>query len=67
MPDTPLRVGNKLYGACGGAFGLDATGNKIVLAIGHDWVIVREQGGILKDVPMLFWGDPDSLRKTRIH
>lgn len=39
----PLRVGDVLYGYCGGFFGRDSYGDKRVEAIGADWVIVRNQ------------------------
>lgn len=36
-----LRVGDKLYGFCGGAFGRDSHDDKRVEAIGSDWVVAR--------------------------
>ena len=42
---VPLRVGDVLYGFCGGAFGRDAYGAKRVEAIGADWVVARKEGG----------------------
>lgn len=41
MTAEPLRVGDTLYGFCGGAFGRDSYGDKRVEAIGADWVVVR--------------------------
>lgn len=43
--DEPLRVGDVLYGFCGGAFGRDSYADKRVEAIGADWVVVREDNG----------------------
>jgi len=37
-----LRVGQILYGYCGGYFGRDSYQNKRVEAIGFDWVVARE-------------------------
>jgi hypothetical protein len=42
---TPLRVGDVLYGFCGGAFGRDSYTDKRVEAIGADWVVVRNSDG----------------------
>lgn len=36
-----LRVGDILYGYCGGSFG-DSYGPKRIEAIGADWVVARE-------------------------
>jgi len=52
-----LRVGQKLYGFCGGRFGRDSYGDKIVEAIGVDWVVVRYESG----VSGLYQGDPEDL------
>lgn len=38
---APLRIGDMLYGFCGGAFGRDSYGDKRVEAIGADWVVCR--------------------------
>jgi hypothetical protein len=38
-----LRVGDVLHGFCHGLFGRDSYGEKTVLAIGPDWVLVSEQ------------------------
>lgn len=61
----PLRAGDKLSGFCDGAFGRDSYGDKIVEAIGPDWVVVREQAGILAGVPMLAWVEPQCLIRFR--
>lgn len=47
MPDqdSPLRVGDMLYGFCHGAFGRDSYADKRVEAIGADWVVVRNSAG----------------------
>ena len=37
-----LRVGDRLYGFCGGYFGGDSYDDKRVEAIGSDWVVARE-------------------------
>jgi|APSaa5957512622_1039677.scaffolds.fasta_scaffold27300_5 hypothetical protein len=55
-PARPLRVGDVLYGYCGGIFGRDSYGAKRVEAIGADWVVVRED-----NEPLMFEGDPESL------
>lgn len=39
-----LKVGDTLYGFCGGAFGSNSYGNKHIVAIGEDWVVAREAG-----------------------
>lgn len=57
----PLRVGDRLYGFCGGAFGRDAFRDKRVEAVGNDWVVAREDGG---DV-VFYAGDPDDLTEYR--
>lgn len=41
---TPVQLGDKLHGFCGGAFGRDSYGEKVVLAVGEDWVVAREGG-----------------------
>ena len=38
----PLEVGDVLCGHCDGEFGRDSYGDKIVEAIGPDWVVARE-------------------------
>ena len=43
--NAPLRVGDVLYGFCGGWFGRDSYGDKRVEAIGADWVVVRDDTG----------------------
>ncbi len=54
---TPLRVGDVLYGYCGGWFGSDSYEDKRVEAIGMDWVVAREQGTTR---PVFAICDPDS-------
>jgi hypothetical protein len=46
---TELKVGQTLYGYCGGVFGGDSYSTKRVEAVGFDWVVVREVYG---DNPM---------------
>jgi hypothetical protein len=45
-PPSPLRVGDVLYGYCGGEFG-DSYYDKRVEAIGTDWVVVRDAHGVI--------------------
>lgn len=40
-----LRVGDLLYGYCGGYFGRDSYEPKRVEAIGTDWVVARGENG----------------------
>ena len=41
-----LVVGDKLYGYCGGWFGRDVSWEeKVVEAVGRDWVVVRDYYG----------------------
>lgn len=40
--DNIFRVGDVLYGYCEGYFGRDSYDEKTVEAVGHDWMIVRE-------------------------
>ncbi len=42
MKANMLRPGATLYGYCGGDFGRDSYGKKRVEAVGHDWVIARD-------------------------
>ena len=52
----PLRIGDVLYGYCGGWFGRDSYAPKRVEAIGVDWVVVRGDDGV-----ELALTDPDNL------
>lgn len=57
----PLRVGDKIGGFCGGAFGRDFWGDATVEAIGSDWVVARDGHGEV-------WfteGDPERLCEYR--
>ncbi len=38
-----MYVGMMLYGYCQGYFGRDSHSDKRIEAIGHDWVVVREE------------------------
>ena len=65
-----LRVGDVLYGFCHGTFGRDSYGEKTVIAIGPDWVLVSEMTKVgmwpdFRDVRELhaYSGDPDDLFK----
>ena len=62
-----LTVGMTLYGFCNGKFGRDSYGEKIVLAIGPDWVLLSEMMWIGKDYDErtrwlhTYSGDPNDL------
>ena len=43
--DYPLRIGETLYGFCGGFFGRDSYEDKRIEAIGFDWVVCRDDKG----------------------
>jgi len=61
---APLRVGDVLYGFCGGSFGSDfakSYDDKRVEAIGADWVVARDTDG----EPLFYKGDPDDLTRHR--
>lgn len=51
-----LRIGEILYGYCGGSFGRDSYAEKRVEAIGADWVVCRSEG-----VPCFYSGNPNNL------
>jgi len=53
----PLRVGDKLYGYCGGEFGRDSYNTKTVEAIGADWVVAREDNNQI----VFYEGPPEDL------
>lgn len=38
-----MYIGMMLYGYCNGYFGRDSYEDKRIEAIGHDWVVVRDQ------------------------
>jgi hypothetical protein len=42
VENPPVNVGTRLYGYCGGQFGRDSYDEKVVEAIGRDWVVVRD-------------------------
>lgn len=42
-----LVVGQPLWGYCGGYFGRDHYGPCRVEAVGHDWVVVRNEDGTM--------------------
>lgn len=56
-----LRVGQQLFGYCGGVFGRDWSvfGTTRVEAIGADWVVVRSEDG----ESAFYRGDPEDLLK----
>lgn len=62
---VPLRVGDMLYGYCGGAFGRDDYDDKRVEAIGADWVVARHGEWGMDEGPDFFHGDPESLCRYR--
>lgn len=37
-----VKVGDILYGFCNGYFGIESYENKIVEAVGSDWIVARE-------------------------
>ena len=43
MAITP-EPGDILYGFCGGYFGRDSYREKVVVALGRDWIVAREDG-----------------------
>lgn len=47
-PVRRLRVGDTLYGFCGGYFGRDSYTDKTVEAVGKDWVVTRNGNGIVE-------------------
>lgn len=58
---APLRVGDPLYGYCGGYFG-DSYWDKRVEAIGADWVVARDD---TEHRARLYVGDPERLIEYR--
>lgn len=46
-PKIPLRIGDVLYGFCAGYFGSNSYEDKRVEAIGSDWVIARDEDGLV--------------------
>ena len=57
-----IRVGDKLYGHCGGCFGRDSYDDKRVEAVGADWVVAREED----DNPNFYHGKPEDLEEYKI-
>ena len=39
-------IGKKIYGYCNGFFSKNEYGNKIIEAVGSDWIIARDSEGI---------------------
>jgi hypothetical protein len=56
MGTMSIEPGDTLYGFCGGAFGGGSYGDKVVVAVGRDWVVAREDGR-----PVFAAVDPSSL------
>lgn len=44
-PLDAVHLGATLYGYCGGMFGRDSYGEKVVEGLGHDWCVAREDNG----------------------
>lgn len=63
--DTPLRVGDPIYGFCGGKFGRDHFHDCRVEAIGADWVVVRPVDS-LHDGLGFYEGKPEDLCQYRV-
>lgn len=57
----PLEVGDQLLGFCGGCFGRDSYHDKIIEALGRDWVIARDEEGYIHT----FVGDLSELIEYR--
>lgn len=49
----PVQVGDTVRGFCGGMFGRESYGDKVVEAVGPDWVVAREDNG-----DIVFCGSP---------
>lgn len=64
MDENTLRIGDVLYGYCGGSFGRDSYDDKRVEAIGSDWVVVRT-GFYGESSAGLYHGDPEDLCEYR--
>lgn len=62
---VPLRVGDVLYGYCGGAFGRDDYDDKRVEAIGADWVVARPDDWGAHAAPSFYHGSPEMLIQYR--
>lgn len=45
--NNQIRIGQVLYGNCGGIFGRDSYNPKRIEAIGPDWIVVRDDQGYL--------------------
>lgn len=59
-PD-PITPGATIEGFCGGMFGRESYGSKVIEAVGPDWIVAREDGHAV------FWtghqGEMDGLRE----
>lgn len=60
MTAEQLRVGQMLYGFCGGSFGRDSYDDKRVEAIAADWVVCRCPDGF---IAVYSGGPPEALLK----
>lgn len=43
MSEQPVVVGDTLHGFCNGFFGRDSYSDKVVIAMGVDWVVARPE------------------------
>jgi hypothetical protein len=59
--NAPIRVGDTLYGFCGGSFDRESYDNKRVEAIGADWLVARDEDGYV----WLYRGAPEDLAEYR--
>ena len=57
-----IRIGDLLYGYCGGCFGRDSHENKRIEAIGADWVVARE---IESGEPYFYNGLPEGIEEYK--
>lgn len=57
-------IGKKLYGYCDGAFGTKSYNNKIIEAIGKDWVVAREEPFDEVVIAQFYEGEFDTLEEA---
>ena len=55
-----MRVGQPINGFCQGMLGRDSFGDRRVEALGHDWVVLRDNYGIAE----FFHGVPEELERA---
>ena len=56
-----IRVGDLLYGFCGGYFGQDSYDDKRVEAVGAGWIVARDWSGHV----WLYEGVPEDLERYK--